>query len=118
MSELQNIQHLLVRLESDGITDISIARKRIADYMATSLLKLKTAARKSPGAVRTAPRRRPDNLTICSACGAPAVIIPLVEADRTPTATHAVQCQNRPATDQPWRNGMCGHTEYVVRGEK
>ena len=38
--------------------------------------------------------------------------------DRTNTATHAIQCQNRPATDQPWRNGMCGHTEYVVRGDR
>ena len=33
-------------------------------------------------------------------------------------AAHAVQCQNRPATDQPWRDEMCGHTEYIVRGDK
>ena len=26
--------------------------------------------------------------------------------------------QNRPATNQPWRDGMCGHTEYIVRGGK
>ena len=26
--------------------------------------------------------------------------------------------QNRQATDQPWRDGMCGHTEYIVQGDK
>ena len=73
-----------------------------------------------PGEPRLTPsnRRRPDNLTTCKICGQPAVIVPLANIDRTTTATHVVQCQNRPATDQPWRDGMCGHTEYIVRGDR
>jgi hypothetical protein len=67
---------------------------------------------------RPADRRHPDNLTVCQVCGSPAVIVPLTKVDRTATATHAIQCQNRPATNQPWRDGMCGHTEYVVRSER
>ena len=26
--------------------------------------------------------------------------------------------QNHQATNQPWRAGMCGHTEYIVRGDR
>jgi len=62
-------------------------------------------------------QRRPDNIIKCSVCGKLAVIVPLDRGDMTTTATHAIQCQNRPATDQPWRDGMCGHTEYIVRGD-
>ena len=65
-----------------------------------------------------ASRLRPDNLTTCAVCGKPAVIVPLSRVDRSVDATHAIQCQNRPATDHPWRDGMCGHTEYIVRGDK
>jgi hypothetical protein len=67
---------------------------------------------------RYAASSRPDNLTICQVCGKPAVIVPLSQADSSVSATHAIQCQNRPATDQPWCDGMCGHTEYVIRGSK
>lgn len=62
--------------------------------------------------------RRSDNAVTCSICGGAVVIVPLVSADCTKFATHAIQCQNRPATDQPWRDGMCGHTEYILRGNK
>jgi hypothetical protein len=65
-----------------------------------------------------AARRRPDNLTTCPVCGSPAVIVPLYRGDWSVDATHAIQCQNRPAIDRPWRDGMCGHTEYIVRGER
>lgn len=63
-------------------------------------------------------RHKSDNITTCSACGKVAVIVPLVGKDRSTTATHAIQCQNRPATDHPWRDGMCGYTEYIIRGER
>lgn len=62
-------------------------------------------------------KRRTDTIVTCSVCGKSAVIVPLSRHDRTGTATHAIQCQNRPAKDQPWRDGMCGHTEYIMRGE-
>jgi len=68
--------------------------------------------------IRASRRRRPDNVVTCAVCGSSAVIVPLPPADRSATATHAIQCQNRPATDQPWRDGMCGHTEYIVRGDR
>ena len=66
-------------------------------------------------------KRRPDNIATCSLCGKPAVVVPVNIDQKTRAGesyTHAIQCQNRPATDQPWQDGMCGHTEYVVRGRK
>ena len=67
---------------------------------------------------RQAASRRPDNVTVCQACGKPAVIVPLSPSDRSATVTHAIQCQNRPVIDQPWRSGMCGHTDYIYIAEK
>ena len=63
-------------------------------------------------------RRRPDNIAVCSVCGKPAVIMPLTGSDWTADATHAVQCQNRPAMDKPWLLQHCGHTEYIVLGDR
>jgi len=108
--DLQNIRALLLEAQAAGqpisaiIATIDAAIER---YMPA-------------GEPRMAPakRRRPDNLTTCKICGKPAVIVPLSPADRTETANHAIQCQNRPATDQPWRDGMCGHTEYIMRGDR
>jgi len=62
--------------------------------------------------------RRPDNIAVCSICGKPAVIMPLTGSDWTADATHAVQCQNRPAMDKPWLLQHCGHTEYIVLGDR
>ena len=109
--DLQNLQPLLTDAINDG-GDL----KTISDTLATELssrLQSLTVTTPAPAA-----RRRSDNITTCPACGSPAVIVPLAPADRTPSATHAVQCQNRPAIDRPWRDGMCGHTEYIVRGNK
>jgi len=69
-------------------------------------------------AISPAPRRHPDNITTCRVCGKPAVIMPLSLTDRSVFATHAIQCQNRPAKDRPWQDGMCGHTEYITKGNE
>jgi hypothetical protein len=109
--DLQNLQPLLTDAINDG-GDL----KTISDTLATELssrLQSLTVTTPAPAA-----RRRSDNITTCPACGSPAVIVPLSRADRSPAATHAIQCQNRPRTDQPWLAGMCGHTEYLVRGER
>lgn len=92
--------------------DISDAAAIIADMT-------KQISNVQAGIARPSGRRRPDNLKTCSVCGSPAVIVPLSRSDRGNDAiTHAIQCQNRPGTDQPWLHGMCGHTEYVMRGPK
>ena len=118
---------MLIRLEVYSYRDLQNTRALLQEAAAAGqtipemIAAIDTAlGRYLPaGEPRIAPakRRRPDNLTTCKICGKPAVIVPLVPADRTLTATHAIQCQNRPAKDQPWRDGMCGHTEYIVRGE-
>jgi len=69
-------------------------------------------------AISPAPRRHPDNITTCRVCGSQAIIVPLARQDRTAESTHAAQCQNRPATDQPWLPNHCGHTEYIVWGDR
>ena len=59
--------------------------------------------------------------TVCSVCGKSTVIV-LVNTNPGNRVgdqfTHAIQCQNRPGAGQKWKNGMCGHTEYIVRGNK
>jgi hypothetical protein len=109
VAELQQFLAWISQCERAGVTDIRFVRQRTAEYIDQRMIA--SSARKSK-------RLRPDNITVCAVCGKPAIIIPLSLPDRTSTATHAVQCQNRPTTDRPWRNGMCGHTEYIVRGEK
>ena len=111
LRDLQNLQAMITAVKNDG-GDLQDIGSQLEAELA-SRLQFLTAPAPSP-----AVRRRPDNLTSCSVCGSPAVIIPLSPADRSSIATHAVQCQNRPATDHPWRSGMCGHTEYIVRGER
>jgi hypothetical protein len=55
--------------------------------------------------------------SVCSECGGPAIKTPV---NTTPGNqvdgpwTHAVQCQNRPAKDNPWLPKHCGHTDYLV----
>jgi hypothetical protein len=112
LGALQNCLALLAEAEADGIVDISAMRQALQQHIDSQLL--------SP-TPRPAEKRRPDNLTACAVCGQPAVIVPLNINDGTRSAggaTHAVQCQNRPAADQPWQNSHCGHTEYIVRGDK
>lgn len=107
-SDLQNCLALLTIAEADGITDARFLRQRIQNHI--------DQQHRSTAVMAAKYRRRPDNITICKVCGKPAVIVPLARTDRTTDATHAIQCQNRPAADKPWRDGMCGHTEYIVRG--
>ncbi|KKR35961.1 MAG: hypothetical protein UT69_C0038G0003 [Candidatus Yanofskybacteria bacterium GW2011_GWE1_40_10] len=57
-------------------------------------------------------------VTPTPASSKPAVIMPLTGSDWTADATHAVQCQNRPAMDKPWLLQHCGHTEYIVLGDR
>jgi hypothetical protein len=109
VAELQRFSAMLSQCERVGITDIRIVRQRTSEYIARRTIAVPA---------RPARRRQPDNITPCPVCGKPAVIVPLPLPDRSPIATHAIQCQNRPATDKPWRDGMCGHTEYIVRGDK
>ena len=104
---LQNFRSLVSQLRNDEITDLTDIENLITSKLSNYNIKVTPDVRKLP-----------DNITTCSVCGKSAVIVSLGRADRTKTATHAIQCQNRPATDQPWRNGMCGHTEYIVRGDK
>jgi len=107
--DLQNMRAIL-GAAADAHADLATIASAVRQEMETRQTGMAVA---SP---RPAHRRRPDNLTACQVCGSPAVIVSLAGADRTPNATHAIQCQNRPATDQPWREGMCGYTEYIVRG--
>ena len=108
--DLQNIQSMLQSAVDNALSidqlDVAVGAELVVRLGGMPLSKPSPAS-----------RRRVDNLTTCPVCGSPAVIEPLTPADRTPTATHAIQCQNRPATDRPWIDGMCGHTEYIVRGE-
>jgi len=108
----QNFMAMLNIAEAAAITDIRFVRTAIQ----SSIDRQRATEARGPGRYNRPRLLRPDNLTTCSACGKPAVIVPLSQTDRTATSTHAIQCQNRPATDQPWRDGMCGHTEYIVRG--
>lgn len=104
--DLQNCQMLLTMAESNGIVDVRFLRQKIQRHIDNQ---------RRVGSVQAARYRRSlDNITICSVCGSPALIVPLEKGDRTTSATHAVQCQNRPAIDKPWRDGMCGHTEYIA----
>ena len=106
ISDLQNFRSVLAQCIAKGIHDAEAIDVIIGNYLALS---------QQPGNVIPAGKRRPDNVIVCAICGKSAVILPLSQQDRTKTATHAIQCQNRPATDHPWRSGMCGHTEYIVR---
>ena len=111
LRDLQNLQAMMDDVKNDGGDFLDIASQleaELASRMQTMSMTLPTPAT----------RRRPDNIATCAVCGGPAVIVPLSRADRSPAATHAIQCQNRPAKDQPWRDGMCGHTEYIVRGDR
>jgi len=107
LNQLQTVKAVLNVCLSSGVDNILSVINSIDDKLS------KYSSNISP-----ANRRRPDNIIKCKLCGSPAVIVPLPPGDRTPTATHAIQCQNRPVTDQPWCDGMCGHTEYIVRGER
>jgi len=110
LRDLQNTRALLQAANAAGQTipaTITVIDTAISRYIPAGELHITPTK-----------RRRPDNITTCSVCGGSAVIVPLASADRNPCASHAIQCQNRPATDQPWRAGMCGHTEYIVRGDK
>ena len=111
LRDLQNLQTIIATVIADA-GDIEILAAAVDDELARRINSIFISF------PTPAVRRRPDNLTTCSICGSPAVIVPLSRADRSVDATHAIQCQNRPATDQPWRDGMCGHTEYAVRGDK
>lgn len=105
--DLQNFRAIQAVFATAGITDPARMDAEI-DAIMTS----------RAGAVSRSDRRHPDNVTTCSICGKSAVIVPLSAKDRSATATHAVVCNNRPAKDQPWCDGMCGHTEYIVQGER
>lgn len=107
IAQLQNFRSMLSAVKMAGITDIAAVDALIEQQLSGY----------STVVTSTAPRRS-DNVTACTVCGGPAVMVPLNRADRTASATHAIQCQNRPSTDHPWRDGMCGHTEYVVRSER
>lgn len=108
ISDLQNFRSMLVSNIEAGISDasaiIALIDQRLGSFQVS--------------VPRPATTHRSDNLTTCTICGKPAIVVPLSIADRTQTATHAIQCQNRPAKDQPWRDGMCGHTEYIMRGDR
>ena len=108
VKDRQHCISMLNIFEGLGITDIRFVRQSLqrdidAKYTAT---------------IKKSKKYQPDNITSCSACGKSAIVVPLSSTDRTNTATHAIQCQNRPATDRPWRDGMCGHTEYIVRSDR
>jgi len=106
---LQNCLALLAEADADGITENAVLRQMLQQYI---------AAQQAEPTVTAGMKRRPDNITVCSVCGRPAVIMALAAHDRTTAATHAIQCQNRPATDQLWDSTHCGHTEYILRGGK
>lgn len=106
--DLQTTSSLLAAAEKKGI-GISVLSSSISNEISARTQPIRIA-----DAAKSQDRKRATNT--CPLCGSPAVVVPLAKADRSPTATHALQCQNRPATDSPWRDGMCGHTEYIVRG--
>lgn len=111
LSDLQNCLALLTLAEGDGVVDARFLRERIQRHIA--------GKRRISAVTMAKYRRRPDNITTCSICGSPAVIVPVNNrADNQIGGgyTHAIQCQNRPATGQAWQSGHCGHTEYIVRG--
>ena len=111
LRDLQNLQSLLITVKQVGGN---------SDTLFDAVNRELDSRLQSISLTPTTPtfRRRPDNITTCSVCGKSAIVVPLSSTDRTNTATHAIQCQNRPAKDQPWLAGMCGHTEYIVRGDK
>jgi len=109
--DIQNFRSLLVSAQTAGLDLISLTKEVDIELASRSESLIVSAA-------KPATRHRPDNITTCSVCGKSAIVVPLSSTDRTNTATHAIQCQNRPAKDQPWRDGMCGHTEYIVRGDR
>ena len=104
----QNCMAILNVFESTGVTDIRFVRQRLQSAIDS----------KYAMTVTRSGRYKSDNITTCGLCGGPAAILPLKKSDRSPTATHAIQCQNRPANDQPWQDGMCGNTEYIVQGDR
>jgi|GEM_PF-4812039 len=109
--DLQTMAGLLTLALRDGL-DLQVVTAAVNAELGTRMKSLPITPPKP------AKQSQPDNVTVCPVCGKPAIILALSRTDRTPTATHAIQCQNRPATDQPWSEGMCGHTEYIVRGNK
>ncbi|MFZ3045711.1 MAG: hypothetical protein WA151_07335, partial [Desulfatirhabdiaceae bacterium] len=111
VKDMQNMRAILQSAIVAGIDIVTL--ESLIDAKIVSLRRVLPASQSF-----TASRLQPDNITTCKICGKPAIIVPIPRADLTHTATHAIQCQNRPATDQPWRDGMCGHTEYIVRGDK
>ena len=102
--DLQNMLSLMNQCESVGVTDIRFVRERLQRHISAGRL---SDARKIN-------KFKSENIVKCKECGGPAIVVPLDKT--TATHTHAIQCQNRPATDQPWRDGMCGHTEYIFKG--
>lgn len=63
-------------------------------------------------------RHRPGNIARCSVCGFSAAIVAVNSSPGNQIGggyTHAVQCQNRPATGQQWDPTHCGHTEYIMK---
>jgi len=109
---LSQIQH------AAGLCQIVMTNGVVSLSEAITILNTVANDRLSPSTVTSANKRHPDNIVPCSICGSPTVILPLSPSDCTLLATHAIQCQNRPASDKPWQDGMCGHTEYIVRGWK
>jgi len=110
-SELQNFISILEQFNAIKITDARVICATISAHISVG----------KNVYVQPAGKRRPDNLIKCLRCGNSAMIIPVNSGPGDKIAgefTHAIQCQNRPATDQPWLAGMCGHTEYLVRGER
>jgi len=115
LSHVQSAKIILDVAIDAGLTTDELRRKLVAriDQVAAEVA---DGNEQLPRAVERG-KRRPDNITTCSVCGKAAVIVPVNTDRKTRISgdyTHGIQCQNRPATDQPWRDGMCGHTEYVV----
>lgn len=112
-ADLQNFRAILSLALSAGVTDnthlLAVVDKAIGSDSA------------SISQPTQAGKYRSDNLSVCSVCGAPAVIV-AVNTDFGNRIdgefTHAIQCQNRPASGQVWKPGHCGHTEYITMGER
>jgi len=115
LGTLQALAGLLLKAKREGMS-IDTMIYELNDHIdkrSAAATESREASPRQPG------KYRPDNMVHCSVCGLMALIVPLNinPATKVPGGyTHAVQCQNRPATDQPWQDKHCGHTEYIVRG--
>ena len=109
LRDKQNAMAILSIFEAKGVIDSRFVRASIQRDIDNRFL----SSAKASGKYRRGDR--------CSICGKVAIVVEVntTEANAIPGSfTHAIQCQNRPASDQPWLPTHCGHTEYIVMGDK